>query len=107
MWQLLRDTYDACKAELRKPKEEMRCCVKDLYKPFTVDELNSKMVEMLRPAEVSTPIELVFQSIEGLHDAIPNYKGDWYFTGDYPTAGGMKLVNQAFVNYMEKIYDKN
>ena len=107
MWQLLRDTYDACKAELRKPKEEMRCCVKDLYKPFTVDELNSKMVEMLRPAEVSTPIELVFQSIEGLHDAIPNYKGDWYFTGNYPTAGGMKLVNQAFVNYMEKIYDKN
>ena len=107
MEQLLIDTYEACKKELQKPKGEMRCCVKDIYKPFTVDELNSKMVEMLRPTEVSTPIELVFQSIEGLHNAIPNHKGDWYFTGDYPTAGGMKLANQAFINYMEKAYYNN
>ena len=59
---------------------------------------------MLRPQGVSTPIELVFQSIEGLHEAIPNHKGDWYFTGNYPTPGGMRLCNQAFVNFIEKVY---
>ena len=62
------------------------------------------MVEMLRPAGVATPIELVFQSIEGLHKAIPDHKGDWYFTGDFPTPGGMKLVNQAFINFVENVY---
>ena len=101
---LIDATYRDCLNELKKPKEEMRCCVKALYKPFTVEELNNKMVEMLRPAGVTTAIEIVFQSIEGLHEAIPNHKGDWYFTGDYPTPGGMKLVNQAFVNYIEKVY---
>lgn len=104
MYSLIDDTYRNCKKELGKPKNEMRCCVKDIYKPFSVDELNVKMVEMLRPAGVTTPIELVFQSIEGLHEAIPNHKGDWYFTGDYPTQGGIKLANQAFVNYIEKEY---
>ena len=59
---------------------------------------------MLRPKGVKTPIELVFQSIEGLHEAIPQHKGDWYFTGNYPTPGGMQLCNQAFVNYIEKVY---
>lgn len=104
MHSLIEDTYKNCKEEMKKPKTEMRCCVKDLYKPFTVEELNIKMVEMLRPAEVTTPIELVYQSIEGLHKAIPNHKGDWYFTGDFPTAGGMKLVNQSFINYIENVY---
>ena len=59
---------------------------------------------MLRPEGVTTPIELVFQSIEGLHAACPRHRGDWYFTGDFPTPGGMKLVNQAFINYYENIY---
>lgn len=102
MEDLLEKTYRNCKAEMQKPKEEMRCCVKDIYKPFSVDELNNKMVEMLRSEEVTAPIELVFQSIEGLHEAIPNHKGDWYFTGNYPTPGGTKLVNQAFINYYEQ-----
>lgn len=106
MQNLIDETYRNCKEELKKPKADMRCCVKDLYKPFTVDELNTKMVDMLRPAGVTTPIELVFQSIEGLHEAIPDHKGDWYFTGDFPTPGGMKLVNQAFVNFIEKVYNK-
>lgn len=97
-------TYEACKAELRKPKTEMRNCVRDIYKPFTVEDINCKIVEMLRPESVTTPIELVFQSIEGLHQAIPNHKGDWYFTGKYPTPGGTKLCNQAFVNYIENVY---
>lgn len=104
MHSLIDETYHNCKRELRKPKEDMQCCVKALYKPFTVEELNNKMVEMLRPTDVTTPIEIVFQSIEGLHEAIPSHNGDWYFTGNYPTPGGMKLVNQAFVNYIEKVY---
>ena len=80
--------------------------VKQLYKPFTVEELNTKMVEMLRPEGVDTPIEFVFQSIEGLHTACPHHSGDWYFTGDYPTSGGVRLCNQAFVNYIEKVYNQ-
>lgn len=104
MHDLIDETYRNCKEELRKSKCEMRCCVKDLYRPFTVEQLNRKMVDMLRPVGVTTPIELVFQSIEGLHEAIPNHKGDWYFTGDFPTPGGMKLVNQAFVNFIENVY---
>ncbi|MCH5310190.1 MAG: amidophosphoribosyltransferase [Prevotella sp.] len=104
MHHLIDDTYRQCKEELRKAKTEMTCPVKNLYKPFTVEELNRKMVEMLRPEGMQTPIELVFQSIEGLHEACPNHKGDWYFTGDYPTPGGVKLCNRAFVNYIEKVY---
>ena len=79
-------------------------CVQEIYKAVTVDEINNKIVQMLRPKGVNTPIELVFQSIEGLHEAIPQHKGDWYFTGNYPTPGGMRLCNQAFVNYIEKVY---
>ncbi|MBR1688188.1 MAG: amidophosphoribosyltransferase [Prevotella sp.] len=101
---LIDDTYRHCVEELKKPKAEMHCCVKELYRPFSVSELNEKMVEMLRPEGVTTPIELVFQSIEGLHAACPRHRGDWYFTGDFPTPGGMKLVNQAFINYYENIY---
>ena len=104
MHPLIDEIYHRCLAEMKKPKSDMQCCVKALYKPFTVNELNNKMVEMLRPNGVTTPIEIVFQSIEGLHKAIPNHHGDWYFTGDYPTPGGMKLVNQAFINYIEKVY---
>ena len=104
MNELIQTTYLNCKKEMEKPKEEMRNCVRDLYKPFTVEEINEKIVEMLRPEEVSTPITLVFQSIEGLGKAIPNHKGDWYFTGKYPTPGGTKLCNQAFINYVEKNY---
>jgi amidophosphoribosyltransferase len=102
LWQLVNDTYLACKRELAKPKEEMQNCVRAVYEPFTVDEVNQKIVEMLRPADMQAPIELVFQSIEGLHEACPNHPGDWYFTGHYPTPGGNKLVNQAFINYVEQ-----
>ena len=104
MYQLIEDTYNKCKEELKKPKEGMVNYVRDIYKPFTVDEINTKIVEMLRPTGMTTPVELVFQSIEGLHEAIPNHKGDWYFTGNYPTPGGVKLVNRAFVKYIEDVY---
>ena len=102
LWQLVNDTYEACYAELRKPKTEQRNCVSALYKPFTVDDINRKMAEMLRPVGMQAPVEFVFQTIEGLHAACPAHQGDWYFTGQYPTPGGNKLVNEAFVNYVEQ-----
>ena len=102
MWQLVNDTYLACKRELAKKGDEMQNCVRALYEPFTVDEINQKIVEMLRPKDMQAPIELVFQSIEGLHKACPNHPGDWYFTGHYPTPGGTRMVNQAYINYIDK-----
>lgn len=100
MEQTITDVYNACKKELEKPAEEMKNAVRALYEPFTAEELNEKMVEILRPEGVSTPIELVFQSIEGLHEAIPNHPGDWYFTGHYPTPGGNRLVNESYVSFV-------
>jgi amidophosphoribosyltransferase len=101
---IIDDTYHACQEELKKSKKEMRNCVRDIYEPFSVDEINQKIVQMLCPEDMTTPIEIVFQSIEGLHSAIPDHHGDWYFTGHYPTAGGTKLCNQAFANYIENVY---
>lgn len=90
------EVYQAC-------KEQPLACnhVRRIYEPFTVEEINAKIVEMLRPNDMQAPIELVFQSIEGLHKACPNHPGDWYFSGHYPTPGGTRLVNQAFVNYID------
>ncbi len=105
MEKLIGDVYEACKKELLKPVSEMRNCVREVYAPFTVDEINSKIVEMLRPEGMTTPVELVFQSIDGLHSAIPDNKGDWYFTGHYPTPGGNKLCNQAFINFVNRQSD--
>lgn len=103
MENVIRDTYNECKEELKKTKEDMVNVVRNIYKPFTIEEINHKIVEMLRPDGVTTPIEIVYQSIEGLHKAIPSHKGDWYFTGHFPTPGGTKLCNQAFVNYVESV----
>ena len=99
--------YNDCVNELKKDVNEMTNCVRAIYEPFTVEEINKKIVEMLRPEGVTTPIDLVFQSIEGLHAAIPHHKGDWYFTGHYPTPGGTKLCNQAFVNFVHHHYPQN
>lgn len=100
---LLKEVYEQCLVELAKPADQpINNAVKAIYAPFTVEEINKKIVEQLRPQGMTTPVELVFQSIEGLHNAIPNHKGDWYFTGDYPTRGGMRQVNQAYVNYYQK-----
>lgn len=104
MQSVIDDTYRQCKAEILKPKEEMQNAVKKIYSFFTVEEINRKIVEMLRPKGVTTPIEIVFQSISGLHKAIPNHKGDWYFTGDFPTPGGTRSCNIAYINFIEKVY---
>lgn len=105
MDKLIGETYEKCKCSLTKPPSSLPPdnYVRAIYAPFTVDEINSKIVEMLRPEGMQTPVELVFQSIEGLHAACPQHPGDWYFTGHYPTPGGIRMVNQAFVNYVENI----
>ena len=93
---LIDEVYQKCKAE---PLTENH--VRRIYQPFFVEDINRKIVEMLRPEGMKASVELVFQSIDGLHMACPNHPGDWYFTGHYPTPGGIRMVNQAFVNYME------
>ena len=104
---LIADVYHACKEEKEKikggEKTDARNHVRRIYEPFRVDEISAKIVEMLRPEGMQAPIELVFQSIDGLHHACPNHPGDWYFTGHYPTPGGIRLCNEAFVNYVEKV----
>ena len=76
--------------------------VRRLYQPFTADELSEKMAELLRPTGVTTPITLVFQSISGLHRAIPNHPGDWYFTGHYPTPGGLRLLLKSYIDFYQR-----
>ena len=102
MQQLIAETYKKCKSP-SLGGDGGRLFVRDIYAPFTVDEINQKIVEMLRPEGMKAPVELVYQSIEGLHHACPNHPGDWYFTGHYPTVGGTRLCNQAFVNYVEQV----
>ena len=99
---LLQEIYQRCKAQAHLPKEEIKNYVRGLYRPFTVEEINSKMIELLRPSEVKTEIHLVYLSIDGLHRACPDHPGDWYFSGYYPTAGGNQRLNDAFIRYIEQ-----
>ena len=98
MQQLIADVYRACKEDPVSANH-----VQEIYAPFTPEQINRKIVEMLRPNGMQAPVELVFQSIEGLHRACPDHPGDWYFTGAYPTLGGVRLCNEAFVNYVENV----
>ena len=99
--QLLVDTYKECLQAEKSNKLASKNFVKAIYKPFTVDEISLKIAQMLRPEDVNAEVGLIYQSIENLHEACPDNKGDWYFTGDYPTPGGNVVVNKAFMNYME------
>jgi amidophosphoribosyltransferase len=106
MQKLIADTYWKCKNLTPSTEEDGTAegsYVRALYAPFTVEEINRKIQEMLRPQGMQAPVELVFQSIEGLHHACPQHPGDWYFTGLYPTPGGNRLCNEAFVNYVEQV----
>ena len=98
---LITSVYNKCKAQLLLPKNKMINCVKEIYKPFTADQISKKISELLTPKKINAKIEIIYQSIEDLHDSCPHHNGDWYFTGDYPTPGGNKVVNQSFVNYIE------
>ncbi|HLP05759.1 MAG TPA: hypothetical protein VK152_10055 [Paludibacter sp.] len=98
---IIDEVYRKSKAQENLPKEKIVNYVTEIYKPFTQDEISVKIAEMLTPADVDCPVELVYQTIEGLHEACPNHPGDWYFSGNYPTPGGNRLVNKAFIDYYE------
>ena len=97
--------YKLCLNQRHKLKEEMVNYVRLIYEPFTVEQISQKMVQLLRMPEVETEIEIVFQTLEGLHQACPNHPGDWYFSGNYPTPGGMRNLNEAFIRYIEEEYN--
>jgi amidophosphoribosyltransferase len=98
---LIQTVYHEAISELRKPVEEMKNLVREIYKPFCTEEISDKISSMLKSDEIKSEVKIVFQSIEGLHEACPGHLGDWYFTGNYPTPGGNKVVNQSFINYVE------
>jgi amidophosphoribosyltransferase len=98
---LLDDAYKRCKAQEFLPKEEVRNEVAVLYDSFSYEEVSAKIATLLTPKGIKPKIEVIFQTIEGLHEACPDHKGDWYFSGNYPTPGGNRVVNRAFINYME------
>ena len=98
---VLEDVYRACVAELKKPAAEQRNCVKAIYEPFTDEVISRKIAELLTPDDCKAEVELVYQTLPDMHKAIPDNPGDWYFSGDYPTPGGTRLVNRAYVNFYE------
>lgn len=95
------EVYKKCKAQENLPKEQMKNYLIDLYSLFTDDEISAKIAEIVTPTDITAEVEVIFQSIDNLHEACPNHKGDWYFSGHYPTPGGTKVVNKAFINYYE------
>ena len=99
--QLINDIYREAKEEIKKPVDENRNLVREIYKSFCPEEVSKKISSMLRTEDIKAGVEIVFQSIEGLHQACPGHTGDWYFTGNYPTPGGNKVANQSFINYIE------
>lgn len=99
--ELLKEVYENCIEQLALPAEQQINCVKQIYEPFTDTEISKKIAEMLTPAHVGCKVDILYQTIDGLHRAIPNHPGDWYFSGNYPTPGGIRQVNRAYVNYFE------
>lgn len=100
------DTYNKAKQQQGQPENSIVNCVKDIYAPFTDEDISDKMAQMLSGKDIHAGIEIVFQTLDGLHEACPDHPGDWYFSGDYPTPGGTRLVNQAFIHYVEQSYLK-
>ncbi len=98
---VLTDIYKKCKDQENLPKERMANYIQDIYNMFTADKISAKISALLTPKETNAKVEIIYQSISDLHAACPNHQGDWYFTGNYPTPGGIKVLNKAFINYME------
>ena len=98
---VIQEVYDACKSQMSSPKEEMVNCVKHIYEPFSNDEISARIAQLLTPSTMKAEVEIIYQTVENLHIACPNHTGDWYFTGNYPTPGGNKVVNKAFMNWVE------
>ncbi|MEI8202386.1 MAG: class II glutamine amidotransferase [Bacteroidota bacterium] len=98
---IINEVYKKSKAQENYPKEEIVNYVREIYKPFTIDQMSNKISELLTPKDIRAEVQIVYQTIEDLHDACPQHIGDWYFTGKYPTPGGNKVVNKAFLNFIE------
>jgi amidophosphoribosyltransferase len=101
--QIIKDVYLKCKDQISLAKESMVNHVKDIYSPFTADQISAKISEILKPKDMRADLEIIYQSISSLHIACPDHKGDWYFSGEYPTPGGNKVVTQAFINYVDGV----
>ncbi|MBK8502101.1 MAG: class II glutamine amidotransferase [Saprospiraceae bacterium] len=99
---MLDEVYELCKRELQKEGDKFDNKVKALYDQFSYEEVSQKISEILTPASIDAEVKIIFQTLDGLRVAVPNHRGDWYFSGDYPTPGGQKVVNKAFINFMEK-----
>ena len=103
---VINDVYNQCKEQIKLPKEDMVNYVKQIYDPFSAKQISSKISEILKPKDTQAEVEIIYQSIEDLHIACPDHTGDWYFTGNYPTPGGNKVVTKAFINYIEGSKDR-
>lgn len=98
---IITDVYEKCKKQVKVPNSEVKNYVKEIYAPFSATEISRKISELLTPLTVNCEVEIIYQTLEGLHAACPNHSGDWYFSGNYPTPGGNRVVNRAFINYYE------
>ncbi len=98
---IINEVYKKSKAQQHLPKEQVINYVREIYHPFTNEQIAKKIAQMLTPEDIKASVEIVFQDLNGLHSACPNHKGDWYFSGNYPTAGGNRVVNNAYINYIE------
>lgn len=103
---ILQEVFEACKAQEDLPKEEISNSVKRIYEPFTYREISNKIAQLVKPANLNAEVDVIFQSLEDLHESCPNNTGDWYFSGNYPTSGGNKVVNRAFINYYNKVNER-
>jgi amidophosphoribosyltransferase len=101
MENFIENIYEKAKYQLTLPKEEQVNVVKEIYEPFTAEEISKRISQLIKPADLSCELEIIYQTIEGLHQSCPDHLGDWYFTGNYPTPGGMRVANKAFVHFME------
>jgi amidophosphoribosyltransferase len=98
---IINEVYNAAKAQIKLPLNEVQNVIKKIYKPFTAEQISVKISELLHPKEINADVEIIYQTIENLHEACPDHLGDWYFTGNYPTPGGNKVANISFINYIE------
>jgi amidophosphoribosyltransferase len=97
----MRELYDLTKAEMEKPSHEQKNMIQKLYDGIPYEAISKKVAEMVTPKGMKSELEIIYQTVENLHAACPDYRGDWYFTGNFPTPGGAKVANRAFLNYME------
>jgi amidophosphoribosyltransferase len=98
---LMQECYERCKAQLELPKEEIKNELKSLYAEVSAEAISDRIAQIVSPKDLNVEVKVIYQTLEGLHASCPNDTGDWYFSGNYPTPGGNKVVNRAFINYME------